>query len=72
MLSRKNFEILHGVMAFLVLNEQILIKLFAPNYLEFFTNYAAFCSHIFNSSVLISSQEWIQKILVGRCNFELG
>ena len=29
MLSRKIFEILHGAMAFLVLFEQILIKLFA-------------------------------------------
>ena len=35
MLSRKNFEILHGVMAFLVLFEQILIKLFAPHFRSF-------------------------------------
>ena len=36
MLWGKIFEILHGVMAFLVLFEQILIKLVAPH-LEFFT-----------------------------------
>ena len=47
LLSRKNFEILHGVMAFLVLFEQILITLFAP-YSESFTKYDAFCSLIFN------------------------
>ena len=31
MLSRKIFEILHGLMAFLVLFKQNLIKLFAPH-----------------------------------------
>ena len=41
MLSRKIFEILHGVMAILVLFEQIRIKLFAP-LLESFTKYDAF------------------------------
>ena len=51
MLSRKNFEILHGVMAFLVLSEQILIKLFAPC-MESFTKYDAFCSHIFDLCAL--------------------
>ena len=64
MLSRKNFEILHGVIAFLVLFEQILIKLFGPH-LEFFTKYDAFCSHIFDLCQLSSGQKWIQKILVG-------
>ena len=71
MLSRKIFEILHGVMAFFVLFEQILIKLFA-SHSEFFTKYDAFCSHIFHLCLLTSDQEWIQKILVGRCNFELS
>ena len=63
MLYRKIFEILNGAMAFLVLSEQILIKLIAPH-LEFFTKYDAFCSHIFDLCVLTSSQEWIQKIWV--------
>ena len=70
MVSRKIFEILHGVKAFLVLFEQILIKPFAPH-LEFFTKYDAFCSHIFRLCALTSGQKWIQKILVGVCNFEL-
>ena len=60
-----------GVMAFLVLFEQILIKLFVPHSASF-TKYDAFCSHIFDLYVLTSGQEWIQKILVGGCNFELG
>ena len=64
MLSRKIFEILLGVMVFLVLFDQILIKLFTPH-LESFTKYDAFCSHIFDLCVLTSGQEWIQKILVG-------
>ena len=64
MLSRIIFEILHGVMAFLVLFEQILIKLFA-SYSESFIKYDAFCSHIFDLCVLTSGQAWIQKILVG-------
>ena len=63
MLSRKNFEILHGVMAFLVLFEQILIKLFALHS-ESFTKHDAFCSSIIDLCVLTSGQEWIQKILV--------
>ena len=46
MLSRKIFKLLHGVMAFLVLFEQILIKLIAPH-LEFCTKYDAFCSRRF-------------------------
>ena len=71
MLSRKNFEILHGVMAFLVLFKQILIKFFA-SHSESFTKYDAFYSHIFDLSVLSSGQEWIPKILVGECKFELG
>ena len=71
MLSRKIFEILHGVMAFLVLFEQSLIKFFA-SHLESFTKYDAFCSHIFDLCVLTSGQEWIQEILVGGFNFESG
>ena len=71
MLYRKIFEILHGEMTFLVLFEQILIKLFA-SYSESFTKYDAFCSHIFGLCVLTSGQEWIHKILVRGCNFELG
>ena len=43
----KIFKIFHGVMVFLVLFEQILIKLFAPH-LESFTECDAFCSHIFD------------------------
>ena len=64
MLSRKNFKILHGVMAFSVLFKQILIKLFVPRS-ESFTKYDAFCSHIFDLRVLASGQKWIQKILMG-------
>ena len=71
MLSRKIFEILRGVMAFLELFEQILIKLFA-SHSESFTKNDAFCSHIFDLCVLNSGQEWIQKILVEGCNFKLG
>ena len=41
MLSRIIFEILRSIMAFLVLFEQILIKLFAP-YSESFTKHDAF------------------------------
>ena len=62
MLSRKFFEILHSVMAFLMLFEHILIKLFAPH-LEFFPKYDAFCSHIFDLCALTIGQEWIHKIL---------
>ena len=69
MLSRKIFEILHGVMAFLVLFEQILIKLFTPQSESF--KYDVFCSRVFDLCVLTSSREWIQKVLVGGCNFEL-
>ena len=58
MLPRKFFEILHGVMAYLVLFEQILIELFAPHS-ESFTKYDAFCLHIFDLCVLTSSQEWM-------------
>ena len=54
----KFFEILHGVLAFLVLFEQIVIKLFAPHS-EFFTKHDAFCSHVFDLCVLTSGQEWI-------------
>ena len=68
MLSRKILKILLGVMAVLVLFEETLIKLFAPH-LESFTKYDAFCSHIFDLCALTSGQEWIQKILVGGCNF---
>ena len=50
-LSRKNFEILHGVMAYLLLFEQISIKLFTA-LSEFFTKCDAFCSHIFDLCVL--------------------
>ena len=64
MLYRKNFEILHGVTALLVLFEQILIKPFA-SLLESFTKYDALCLHIFDLCVLTSDQEGIQKILVG-------
>ena len=71
MLSRENFEILHGVMAFPVLFKQILVKLFVPHS-EFFIKYDAFCSHIFDLRVLTSGQESIQKILVEKRNFELG
>ena len=63
-LSRKNFKLLRGVMAFLMLFEQTLIKLFAPH-LESCTKYDAFCSRIFDLCELTSGQEWIQKILVG-------
>ena len=57
MLSRKFFEILHGdgVMTFLVLFEQILIKLVAPH-LKSFSKYDAFCSHTFDLCVLTSGQ----------------
>ena len=41
MLYRKFFEILYGVITFLVLFEQILIKLFA-SHSESFTKYDAF------------------------------
>ena len=64
MLSRKIFEILLGVMAFLVFFEQILIKLFACHS-EYFTKHDAFCSQIFELCVLTSGQDWIHKILVG-------
>ena len=70
MLYRKIFEILHGAMVILMLFEQILIKLFA-SHSESFTKYDAFCSHIFDLCVCTSGQEWIQKILVGECSFEL-
>ena len=71
MLSRKTFEILQCVMAFLVLFEQILIKLFVRHSWSF-TKCDAFCSRIFDLCVLTSGQEWIYKILVWECNFELG
>ena len=71
MLPRKVLEILHGVMAFLVLFEQILIKLFAPPS-ESFVKYDAFYLHFFDLCELTSGQEWIHKILVWVCNFELG
>ena len=58
MLFRKIFEILLGVMAFLVLFEQILIKFFA-SHSESFTKYDTFCMHIFDLRVLTSGQEWI-------------
>ena len=64
MLFRKNFKILHGVMPFLMLFEQTLIKLFSLH-LESFTKYDVFCSHIFDLCALTSGQKWIQKILVG-------
>ena len=68
---RKNFEILRGVMAFLSIFEQNLIKIFALH-LEPVIKCDAFCLHIFDLCVLTSGREWIQKILVGECNFELG
>ena len=70
----KIFEILYGVglLAFLVLFEQILIKLFAPHS-KFLPKHDAFCSPIIDLCVLTSGQEGIQKILVGDgCNFEFG
>ena len=70
MLYHKFIKILQGVMAFLVLLEQILIKLFSPH-LESFTKYDAICLHIFDLCALTSGQEWIWKILVEGCNFEL-
>ena len=54
MLPRENFEILHAVMAIVVLFEhfrQTLFKLFDLNF-EYFTQYDAFCSHIFNYACL--------------------
>ena len=51
MFFREVLKLLHGVMAFLVLFEQIFIKLFAPHS-EPFTKYDAFCSHIFDLCVL--------------------
>ena len=74
MLYRKKFKILHCVLAFSVLFEQIFIKRFTPH-AESFTKYYAFCSHIFDLCVLPGQEwilEWILKILVGGCNFELG
>ena len=71
MLFRRSFEILHGVKVFLALFEQILIKFFA-SHSESFTKYDAFCLYFFDLCVLASGQEWIQKILVGGSNFELG
>ena len=71
MLYRKLKKNLHGIMAFSVLSEQFLIKLFV-SHLESFTKYDAFCSHIFDLCALTSGQVWIQKILVEGCNFELG
>ena len=64
MLSQKKSEILDGVIAFLVLFEQIWIKLFASHW-EFFTKYDVSRLHIFNLCVLTSGQEYIQKMLVG-------
>ena len=64
MFSQKFFKILYGVIAFLALFEQILIKLFA-SHSKSFTKYDAFCSHIFDLCVLTSGRKWIQKILVG-------
>ena len=63
MVYRKFFEILHDVMAFLVLFEQILTKRFT-SHSEFFIKYDAFCLHIFHFCVLSSDWEWIQNILV--------
>ena len=72
MLSRKIFKILHDVMAFLVLFEQILIKLFALHS-ESFTKYDVFFSHIFDLCVLYFRPGVNPKNLgVGRCNFEFG
>ena len=55
MLSRNNFEILHAVMAILVLFQiiftQISFKFFYPNS-ECFVKYDAFCSHIFDYACL--------------------
>ena len=56
MLSLQNFKILHGVMAFLVFFELILIKLFA-SHSESFTKYDAFCPNIFDLCVLTSGKE---------------
>ena len=74
MLSRKIFQILHGVMAFLVLFEQILIKLFA-SHSESVTKYDAFCSHIFDLCMLslFQTRSGSRKFWWGwGCNFELG
>ena len=46
MVYRKFFEILHDVMAFLVLFKQILTKRFT-SHSESFIKYDAFCLHIF-------------------------
>ena len=53
MLSREIFEILQSVVAFLLLFEQILIRLFAFHS-ESFIKYDAFCTHIFDLCVLTS------------------
>ena len=71
MLSLQNFKIIHRVIAFLVLFEQILIKVFVPHS-KSFSEHDAFCSRIFDLCVLTSGQEWIQKILVGGCNLKSG
>ena len=47
----RNFEILHAVMAILVLFKQTLFKFFDPNS-EYFTKYDGFCLHIFNYACL--------------------
>ena len=73
MLYRKNFEILRGVKAFVMLFEQILIKLIAPHS-EFFTKYDAFCSHISIYACLLQARNGSEKFGwgPGGCNFELG
>ena len=56
MLPREIFEILHAVMAILVLFEHFSGKLRSNFFIdpnsEYFTKYGAFCSHIFNCACL--------------------
>ena len=76
MLSQKNFEILQGVMAFLVLLNvaKKVVEMFnfdqtfCPSFGAFTKCDDAFCWYIFPTS----GQEWMQNILEGRCDFELG
>ena len=65
MVYRKFFEILHDVMAFLVLFEQILTKRFT-SHSESFIKYDAFCLHIF--ACLVQDPEYFGE----GYNFELG
>ena len=60
MLAPKNFAILHGVIVFLVLFEQILIKLFA-SHSESFTKCDACCSRIFDLWRLLQAWSGFRK-----------